>query len=248
MCTFSEVIQMLPEADAPDTQAATPATKEKLAIMQTMLRELQTKLAVDEEIIDYLPLTNAHNTAVETSGWMGLSHATKPLAQQYMQLFDDLRGNRLLLFTNQRMLLVFPVDFFEAGRFTSYFYQDIPGIMLRQNKASVWTRLLKKKNEASWYVLDFQSKAGIFSETLQPFQKEQFLKTIAKIPAAQAVPIGSRLRRKNKFDQIVNNFEYTLKVGYFFNFLWFLLLLLLLLGVFAGIGPFHGLNAWLNLK
>lgn len=143
MCTFSEAIQMLSES--PTAHSSDPSTQEKLEILTIMMSELKANFSKEEEIINYLPLNNANNTAITTTGWQGLSYVTKPLSKKYTQIFEDVRGNRVLVFTNKRMILVFPSDFFEEGHFSSYFYQDIRGIMLRGEKPSLLSRILKKK-------------------------------------------------------------------------------------------------------
>lgn len=240
MCTFSEAIQMLSES--PTAHSSDTSTQEKLEILAKMMNELKANFSKEEEIINYLPLNNANNTAITTTGWQGLSYVTKPLSIKYTQIFEDVRGNRVLVFTNKRMILVFPSDFFEEGHFSSYFYQDIRGIMLRGEKPSLLSRILKKKKEVTWYGLDFQGSSGIFYDTLQPFQKAQFLQILASIPAASRIPIGKRLIRNNKFDQIVNNFEYDYRVANFFNLLWILLGVLVAVGAIVGIGPFHGIH------
>ena len=74
--------------------------------LQDFLKKLTPYLEEGEVIQAYLPMTNQGNTAVATGGIMGMAYAREPEARAYVENFHDVRGNRLLVFTNQRMLFV----------------------------------------------------------------------------------------------------------------------------------------------
>lgn len=216
----------------------TPLKKNKIfenaksyILLKDLKEGIQEFLAEGEEIMGMLPLTDSENTGSFTVGWMGMSYARTQRAKAYVKDFKTVRGNRFLMFTNQRMLFLFPTDFFESKAFFSYPYESIKGIHLKEHQ--IRTRM----GVTLWYALDFQAGNHVFTETLTEADKDQFLKMRDEISVFGKIPLSQKIIRKGLFDKIFSNIHLPIKIGIGFNLVWIALLVIILLGFFFGIGP-----------
>lgn len=212
--------------------------------LQDFLKKLTPYLEEGEVIQAYLPMTNQENTAVATGGIMGMAYAREPEARAYVENFHDVRGNRLLVFTNQRMLFVVIVEFLEERLFYSYPYDSIQSILFKKHKIGYfdWSAATigAIRKQTHYYTLDFQAGNHIFTEMLAEDDGVIFQRQLETIPALQGILLGEKVQRERKFDLIFSNASLHLKLLYGLSILVVLFLvlyvLLLVLGAF-GWGP-----------
>lgn len=212
--------------------------------LQDFLKKLTPYLEEGEVIQAYLPMTNQENTAVATGGIMGMAYAREPEARAYVENFHDVRGNRLLVFTNQRMLFVVIVEFLEERLFYSYPYDSIQSILFKKHKIGYfdWSAATigAIRKQTHYYTLDFQAGNHIFTEMLAEDDGVIFQRQLETIPALQGILLGEKVQRERKFDLIFSNASLQLKLLYGLSILLVLFLvlyvILLVLGAF-GLGP-----------
>lgn len=214
--------------------------------IQDFLTKLTPILAEGEAIQAYLPLTNQENTAVATGGLLGMAYARTAAAREYVDHFHDVRGNRLLVFTNQRMLFLVMVEFLEEELFYSYPYSSIQSIQFTKHKIGYfdWHQksLKDKRQYRYYYTLDFQSENHIFTEMLTVEDGEIVQRQLQNIPQLQDIMVTAKARRKSKLDAIFSNLTWQLKV------LMIISLLLLALGVGYLLVMLAGALGWGPLK
>lgn len=212
--------------------------------LQDFLKKLTPYLEEGEVIQAYLPMTNQENTAVATGGIMGMAYAREPEARAYVENFHDVRGNRLLVFTNQRMLFVVIVEFLEERLFYSYPYDSIQSILFKKHKIGYfdWSAATigAIRKQTHYYTLDFQAGDHIFTEMLAEDDGVIFQRQLETIPALQGILLGEKVQRERKFDLIFSNASLQLKLLYGLSILLVLFLvlyvILLVLGA-LGWGP-----------
>lgn len=197
--------------------------------LEGVIADLSQDLETDEEIAGYLPFTNEGNSAMATSGIMGMTYVNSAEAQTYRDNFHDLRGNRLLIFTNQRMIFTIIIEFLEERRYYSYPYNKIQGIRFEKHAVGYfdWQKgaILPKRQRTHWYSLDFQSQTNVFTEVLQPAEAKKFQELVEALPSLKAITIDEKRHRDNVFDYL---FSQT-KIGIWaFNALWIGILLLVI--------------------
>lgn len=212
--------------------------------LQDFLKKLTPYLEEGEVIQAYLPMTNQENTAVATGGIMGMAYAREPEARAYVENFHDVRGNRLLVFTNQRMLFVVIVEFLEERLFYSYPYDSIQSILFKKHKIGYfdWSAATigAIRKQTHYYTLDFQAGDHIFTEMLAEDDGVIFQRQLETVPALQGILLGEKVQRERKFDLVFSNASLQLKLLYGLSILVVLFLVLyvvlLVLGAF-GWGP-----------
>lgn len=207
---------------------------------QELLQDVKKELAEDEEIHGFLPMNVTENIAATNPGIGGMGHARSEKAKKYVKNFNDTRGNRLLIFTDQRMIYLIILDYLEEGNYYSYPYKDIHSIYLDQRHLSYRQPKGFKKQEENWYFVDFQSGVHIFTEFFSEKDAEVFKENWQKIPAFNKVPQSKRIYRSKLFDRIINNWGLGIKYMYIINALLIIYALLLILGTLFGIGPMKG--------
>lgn len=198
--------------------------------LEEIIADLSKDLVLGEEIAGYIPFTNEGNSAAATSGIMGMTYVTSSGAKNYRDNFHDLRGNRMLIFTNQRMIFTVLIEFLEERRYYSYPYEKIQAIRFEKHPIGYfdWQKgfFLPTRQTTYWYSLDFQSKTNIFTEVLQPAEVKKFQELVEALPALKAITIDEQMHRDNRFDFL---FSHT-KVGIRALTLFFLIVLFLFLG------------------
>ena len=206
--------------------------------LQDFLKKLTPYLEEGEVIQAYLPMTNQENTAVATGGIMGMAYAREPEARAYVENFHDVRGNRLLVFTNQRMLFVVIVEFLEERLFYSYPYDSIQSILFKKHKIGYfdWSAATigAIRKQTHYYTLDFQAGNHIFTEMLAEDDGVIFQRQLETIPALQGILLGEKVQRERNFDLIFSNASLQLKLLYGLSILLVLFLVLYVILLVSG--------------
>ncbi|EOL43289.1 PH domain-containing protein [Enterococcus caccae] len=210
--------------------------------LQDFIEKMNPYLEVGEKIYAYLPMTtDGQNASVVGLGLLGMYHPETEEAKAYVKNFKDLRGNRILIFTNQRMIFTTIIEFLDQRTFFSYPYTTIKAITLKENKMSYfdWDTSFPPKRVALYtYTFDFESQDHIFSELLSQRDADILKRQLLEIPALQNILVTKKIYRERRFDRIVNNPVLAYRLTYyFFNVLVILILLLFALGGFLHIGP-----------
>lgn len=208
--------------DLTPRQKKTLLTQTKMYIqLQEIIKKITPELAPAEEIIGYMPFTNEANSGMGTSGIMGMTYVTTPEAKNYRDNFLDLRGNRLMIFTQERMIFMVIIDFLETQSFFSHPYESIDGIRFEKHQVGYFDwdnrKFLPKRKKLNWYTLDFQAGKNVFTEILQEKEAQQFASYLTDIPKLKAVTADNRTHRKNLFDYLFSNthLAYNLFNGFF---------------------------------
>ncbi|MGX7245226.1 PH domain-containing protein [Enterococcus quebecensis] len=211
--------------------------------LQDFIEKIKPYLEDDEEIRAYLPMTSdGQNASAVGLGLLGMYHPESKEAKAYVKDFNDLRGNRILIFTNQRMIFTTIIEFLDQQTFFSYPYDTIKAITLKENKINYfdWEDSFPPKRVAlHTYTFDFESEDHIFSELLGQQDADILKRQLLEIPALEDMLVTRKIYRERKFDRIVNNPVLAYKLSYyFFSILAIIVLLLFALGGFFHIGPF----------
>ncbi|GGC82881.1 hypothetical protein [Enterococcus wangshanyuanii] len=176
--------------------------------LQDFIEQIKKQLDEGEEISAYLPLTSdGENASVVGSGLLGMYHPKTEAAKAYLKEFNDLRGNRVLIFTNHRMIYTTIIEFLDHQPVFSYPYETIKAITLKQNKASYfnWNNFKPTRSFLSTYTFDFESENHIFSELLSERDADILKRQLAEIPLLKTILVTDTIYRKKRFDQVVNN-------------------------------------------
>ena len=196
-----------------DETLALPEAVKMKEVWQHVLAELEANFLPNEELLHAVPVTNS-NSHLATSGLMGLTYAKKTLAKNYVTDFASLRGNRALLFTNQRLIFVVVLDFLEDGQFFTYPYPSITSIYFKRHKISALSSKaadirvveMAKAGQDYYYYLDFESDNHYFTEIFSPADAEKLFKIFHEIPGLKnKVNAEPSVYRKLKFDRVWSN-------------------------------------------
>ncbi|WP_265457420.1 hypothetical protein [Enterococcus sp. HY326] len=212
--------------------------------LQKVLSRIEELLAPEETIQAYLPLGNDRNSVVASSGWAGLAYARKDISKEYVAIFHDTRGNRLLIFTNQRLIFLTIIDFLEEDSYFSHPYADIKQIKLAPYELRYFDWQKKpKRQKMTYYILDFQAGQQIFQEILSEEDAQVFQDNLQKIPLLNLVPVSKKVQRETLFDYIFSNTSLAYKIIFtVFTIgpfcLLVLLIILLLQGALGDSGPY----------
>ncbi|WP_125769033.1 PH domain-containing protein [Lapidilactobacillus wuchangensis] len=194
--------------------------------MQQVLTKLKDQLRPEEMIINLMPITNENGSQVATNGYMGMYAAKSTAGENYIKTQKNLRGNRLLVFTDQRIIFLILVEFIDdPSQFFSYDYDKIKAIKLKEHRASEPAELAKpwKRKHYKWFTLDFQTEdLQVFTETLDVKNAKLFKRNLLTIPGMKAIEISRYVRRKNVFQFIFSNTNFMIK---FIQIFWILVVL-----------------------
>lgn len=187
-------------------------------LLQDIKERISGELAPDERVEGYLALTLQGNSAVMNAGIMGMAYAKTEAARDYVDTFHDVRGNRLMIFTNTRMIFLTVVEFLEDNTYFSYPYDTIHSIYLKQRE-DAYLDTNRKTKKFKWYFLDFQSGERVYDEVLNEQDVQIFMEMWEKIPAMKKIPRGKTVWRKNTLDRIMSNVNLALQVTKGINWL-----------------------------
>lgn len=212
-------------------QDLTPAEKKQLflrtkvyVILQEVMEELGTYFTAEEEIIGYLPFTNQENSTAATVGVAGMMHVKTSRGRDYLDTFHELRGNRLLVFTNKNMYFMVVLEFIEERLFSTYDYESVAKIKFKKHQTSYREWQPKKgfiKQTINHYTIDFQAGEHIFTETLTNEDGEKFLEVREKIPALKAIELSNKVTRDSALGYLLGNINFSIKTFTILSWLFF---------------------------
>ncbi|BCA85741.1 hypothetical protein EsVE80_12640 [Enterococcus saigonensis] len=205
-------------------------------LFQEVKEKLQPKLATGEKITGYLPMTSGENSGFMSAGPMGMSYARTPQAKKYVDNFNDTRGNRLLIFTDTRLIFLTVLDFFETNYFSSFPYEKIKGITTKKWSIHYWDEK-RKRQTVNWFFLDFAADTKIFNEVLTEKDMLLFKENWQKIAKMRVIPETGKVLRNQKMDMFFSNLRlwYNLLQGA--NVLFIVLAIILILAILFLLGP-----------
>lgn len=197
----------------------------KYILIQQLLEDIQDFLTEGETIEEYLAFSSVDNISNFSANWMSFSYARTAKAKSYVENFKGTRGNRLFIFTNQRIIYLFPLEFFESNHFYSYPYDSIKVLTLQEHR---------KKNTKleNFTVLDFESNQRVFTETLNDQDYARILKIRDKVSGFGKIPVNNKPVRKRKFDYLFGHMLFGLKIASVINYIYIMIFILLLVGLF----------------
>lgn len=193
-------------------------------ILQEVMEELQEYFAPEEEIIGYLPFTNQENSTAATVGIAGMMHVKTPRGRDYLETFHELRGNRLLVFTNKKIYFMVVLEFIEEKLFNAYDYESIAKIKFKKSQTSYreWqSNKGFKKETITHYTLDFQAGDHVFTETLTDTDGQKFLALREQIPALKAIELSNKVTRNSFMDYVFSNINFSIRTFTILSWLFF---------------------------
>ncbi|MDH6364021.1 hypothetical protein M2139_001006 [Enterococcus sp. PF1-24] len=246
--TFKKLFHLFNKERSPEEKIAFQKKQllqqtKKYIFLRELMEEFAENLAADEIIQAYLPLAAGENSSVANVGLMGMAYAEKPQSKAYVRLFNDIRGNRLLIFTNQRIIFMTLIEYLEDGLYYIYPYAGIKSICFKEQKVGYfeWENrqgFFPKRKYTYSYSLDFQSNNNIFTERLTENDAEIFKRQLSEIEALKNVLITDKVQRNSTFDYYFSNFTLWQKTFMTISLIAVVsLLILLILGIFFHIGP-----------
>lgn len=176
--------------------------------MRQILDQVTALLDDDEKIINFMPMTDEQNSQVATGGVMGMYHPKSTAAKNYMHEQDSLRDNRLMFFTNKRMIFFIVIEFLDnAEQYFSYKYSALHNIKLKHHEETTPAgHQGLKRVKHSWYTLDFETDdRHVFTEVLTAENGQLFKKNSLTIPAMKHLIVSDKVTRLNMFDLIFSN-------------------------------------------
>ncbi|KAF1296895.1 hypothetical protein BAU15_14420 [Enterococcus sp. JM4C] len=183
--------------------------------IQEFLEKITPLLEEEEEIKGYLPFSPGPNSSIGNVGFMGMAYARTEEARNYVKTFNDVRGNRLMIFTDKRMIFMTIVEFLEDQTYYSYPYEAIESIRIKQHTVSYFDwekRFAPKRVKIHWYTFDFQSGTNIFTETLDEKDYQLLMEKIKTIEPLQKILITDKVQRSSTFDYLFSNINLQLKL------------------------------------
>lgn len=193
-------------------------------ILQEIMEELSQNFEENEAIAGYLAFSNEENSTSGTMGWAGMMQVTTPRGRDYLNTFHELRGHRLLVFTNKKMYFIVVLEFIEKNLFYTYDYNTIKKIKFKKSQTSYreWRSIGRfEKEESIHYTLDFQAGNRIFTEILTEKDGEAFLELHEKIPALNAIELTNKATRNSFFSYVFSNINFSVKTVTILSWLFF---------------------------
>lgn len=175
--------------------------------MQQVLAQVNDLLAPDEKIINFMPMTDENNSQMATGGVMGMYNIKTLAGKDYMKAQDSLRGNRLMIFTDRRIIFFILIEFIDdPTQYFSYQYSELHNVKLREHKQKVPLPENGVEPEDVWYGLDFETdNKHIFTEFLTQENGQLFKKNLLTIPSMQGIKLTDKVTINSRFDLIFGN-------------------------------------------
>lgn len=218
--------------------------------MYIFLQELiesikKEQLNADETIRSFLPLTtDGGNLSSLNVGMMGLYHPKSEAAKKYVRDFHDLRGNRLLIFTDQRIIFMTIIEYLDQKLFYSYPYDKIHAITLKKNTLTYFDWSVgfpPARKKLYTYFFDFECEQAIFSELFTEKDGKLVLEQLEKNDGMKKITASEDVYRRRGFDKLLNNPLLSYRITKFISYGLIGLFLFFLAGLFLGFGPFYSL-------
>jgi hypothetical protein len=171
--------------------------------------EVKPLLQDGEEIQGYFPMTtDGQNSSVTGVGLLGMMTVKTEKGKEYVKEFQELRGNRMLLFTDTRILFITPLELLEENLYYSYPYDSIGAITIKKHSARLFGKGRPEVKGEVWYLLDFQSETHIFTEMISEAHVETLKELMNRIPAFGQIPLAEKINRGNFFDRVASNLDW----------------------------------------
>lgn len=211
--------------------------------LQRVIKQATALLAPDEKIINLLPMTNEDNSAAATDGVMGMYAPHTQAARNYIKSQDNLRGNRLMIFTNQRIIFFIVVEFIDdPSAYFSYRYENLQHIKLKKHKTSVpkgseYSHVFTGREYSYWYTFDFETADGhIFTEILTRRNAWLVKKNLLEIPGMQHIDVSDKVVRHQLLNMLLGNVNMQLTI-FQWQF-WVMLVVVVLIVLFIYVLPY----------
>lgn len=174
--------------------------------IRDLLQDLESHLEDGEKAEIYMPITPGSSSGLFNAGGMAFSYVKKPKSQEYTRLFNSLRENRMLIFTDRRIIFFTVLDYLEEQLFFSYPYEDIRTISIKKDESSYFdTEDSMKKKKMKWYYLDFEVGQNIFSEHLDDKQMEFLMRKFSGIEGMKHINFSDKIQRKKMRDYLLGS-------------------------------------------
>lgn len=203
--------------DSPELGTIFQMKQAKMYItLSDVLIKLKNILASGEKIINLMPITNENASNTGNNGLGGMVAVHTQQGRDYIRQQNSLRDNRLLVFTNQRMIFLVLVEFIDnPQQYFSYPYDQIKKIKFKKHRASK-----PKKDQApwqrqhyAWYTLDFQTEDDhVFTEMLDGYNAQLFKQNLITISGMQTIEISQHVHRRRIFDWLFSNINFSMNL------------------------------------
>lgn len=149
MCiSYREIINYYNETK--DVASLINSKDNRRNIIGNVINKINNILGKEEKIILLIPITNEKNEAYFSDGSYGWYAASNKEAIDYSRIFKDTIGNRLLIFTNKRLIFINLIRFIDNYDYHNYLYGDIKDIKIkpiyRENHEFMTLYFSKKDN------------------------------------------------------------------------------------------------------
>lgn len=208
-------VQQRLDENSPELSATFQMKQAKMYItLSDVLVKLKKVLAPGEQIINLMPFSNENAANTGNNGLGGMVAVRTQAGRDYIRQQHSLRDNRLLVFTNQRMLFLVLVEFIDnPQQYFSYPYDQIKAIKFKKHRASApkkdqtpWQR-----QHYAWYTLDFQTEDDhVFTEMLDGYNAQLFKQNLLTIPGMQTIEISQHVHRRRVFDWLFSNINFAI--------------------------------------
>lgn len=178
--------------------------------MHQVMAQVAKLLAPGEKIINMLPMTNEENAGIATDGMMGMYAPKQQATKDYVTSQSSLRGNRLMIFTDRRMIFFVVIEFLDdPTAYYSYEYRELKHLMLKQHTTTIPGAKPWQRAYFSSYHVDFETpERHIFSETLTEDNFKLFKHNLLTIPAMGDIEITGKMDRSWRRDNWLSNWHF----------------------------------------
>lgn len=184
--------------------------------MHQVLDQVDQLLAPGEKIINLLPMTNEDNSGYATDGVFGMYVPQTEATKDYRDAQFSLRGNRLMVFTDRRIIFFIVIEFLDNPKqYFSYEYTHIKYVKLAAKRVRAEDpKHLGKPQYYGYYSFDFETTdKHVFTEFLTQENGELFKHNLLTIPGMKDIQIGDKVKRFTLFDQMFSNTSLSYKIA-----------------------------------
>ncbi|WP_179394368.1 hypothetical protein [Lacticaseibacillus absianus] len=197
--------------------------------MHQVLEQVGALLEPGETLVNMLPMTNEANSAAATDGLMGMYGVKTEQARDYVTTQASLRGNRLMVFTDRRIIFFIVIEFLDDSQaYYSYPYSALDWVMLRADPApgAAGQAMINP------YTLDFETAdRHVFTEFLTPENAQMFKENLLRIPAMANIRLSDHVHRRRRWDQFASNLDFQL--AFASKGFWLLLVFFILVAIWG---------------
>ena len=145
-----------------DIKSLIDSNDDKKNIIGNVINKVFNILKREEKVILLVPITNEKNNSRFSDGSFGWYVASKKEAIDYSRVFKDTIGNRLLVFTNRRMIFMNLIRFIDTYEYNNYKYSDINNIKIKSisNGDDDFTTVYFSKKDESFFMENLYADDG----------------------------------------------------------------------------------------